>query len=494
MSCREGTGVKMKTTHRAAMAVLGLAIMAAAAFGQTGEPPQIVGASIYYLPTYGLGSATQGFGDLVGPLTPAEFSDLVLHEADYVSIVIDVMLSGTGGQPTDLSQIKLFYGKYSFPYPIYASPAAPPVDGDTVAHWNPAGDGIVGDFSPATIIGNPAENVYTIEIDFFLPEINGTNQDRLRGLIDYDVSYSVWVWVWNAATAEDTIPPYIFFQSKVIESPYLRPRNDPPAFPDAGADMLAAAGSTVDLDARRTFDSFNLGFDYLDPNVFEKDTLQFTWEWLSGPERVDPVAPGPARAPWLAQVKLDELGTYVYRVFVSDGVNPVPQSDTTTIEVVDTLPVNHAPHAVINGPTEQVVVGQIITLDGSASSDPDGTQLHYRWRQTDEVGEALPFYLLATTFQPMSGLQQPVSEWQALSPGTYYFILLVDDLKLTDSATTSVTVVTAANAGESATQDASAGDSQPAPLAALPAGACGAGLAPLLLAPFALLLLRGRVR
>jgi hypothetical protein len=479
----------MKTRHSAAAAVLGLVMLTATAFGQS-QPPQIVGTRMYYTPTYGQGWYYGVASDELGPFSPAEFSQEIVHELDYIRIEVDVDLPGASSQ--DVSQVELFYGKWSVASTFaLESPEAPPVDADTSFHFE--GGLPVGTLQQAPII-NIAGTVFTIEVDFLAPEFNGANQSRLRGYINYDLGYVVSFWAWNSESAGQSVPPGFTFLLYVVESPYLRPQNDPPAFPDAGADQFAAAGSVVELDAQRTFDSFNLGFDYLDPNVFEKDNLSFAWEWVSGPQRVDPVFPDPARYPWLAEVTLDALGTYVYRVFVSDGVNPVPQSDTVTIEVLATLPINHRPHAMIHGPTDPVVVGQIITLDASESTDPDGNRLHFRWRQTDEVGEDIPFDMLASTFQPMGGLQTAVSQWQAINPGTYYFILLVDDLKLTDSATTSVTVIPSAAAGESVVRESTDGSGQAAPLAVTPGAACGAGLLPLLLAPLALALLRGRVR
>ncbi|NLG42140.1 MAG: hypothetical protein GX547_02765, partial [Phycisphaerae bacterium] len=81
----------------------------------------------------------------------------------------------------------------------------------------------------------------------------------------------------------------------------------------------------------------------------------------------------------------------------------------------------------------------------------------------------------------------------AIAPGTYYFILLVNDGQAGSSARTTVTVVPTANAGESVTRDATA-EQVVAPFASVPAAGCGAGLTPLVVVPFVLLLLRGRMR
>ncbi len=444
------------------------------ALGQ-GEAPIITGYRVYVNGNLVL--------DQNDPFTPVR-----AVEQDRVRIEIDVVIpEAQPGAPGDETEVPdFFYEKISEWMPIpYDSPEGPPVNGDTARD----------SFSPL-VPYRLAHPEYSLALSFYLPEINGANQARLRGLVEYDVWYEVGVRIFNKDTASETDPVDGFaFTLYVNENPGLRPPV-PPAFPDAGSDVLAALGQTVNLDARRTFDAYNVGFDPMDPNVYEKNVIVYTWQWLSGPVHnaaSEPVKPDPERQPWLAQVTPDTLGTYEYRVFVSTASNPTPRSDTVKVTVVPELPPNHAPRAVIDGPSEPVVVGQVVTLDASSSSDPDGDALTYRWRQTDEVGGVLPAEILATTFQPLNGLQQAQSQWQAIAPGTYYFILLVNDGQAGSSARTTVTVVPTANAGESVTRDATA-EQVVAPFASVPAAGCGAGLTPLVVVPFVLLLLRGRMR
>jgi hypothetical protein len=268
----------------------------------------------------------------------------------------------------------------------------------------------------------------------------------------------------------------------------------------------------VILDGSRTFDSFNLGFDSGDTNVFEKDTLTFTWEWLAGPVRVDPTPTDPTDpSEPTATVVLPAVGAYEYRLIVDDNVNALPSSDTVLITVVESLPAMNPPRAVIAGPASAVEVGEIITLYGdedpdgnTLSYDPDGDELHYRWVQTNELGGPLDPDELQEAFQPLSDVDQPRSTWQAIAPGTFYFRLLVDDGDFRSSTTFSVEVVeagagtggttqqgdsgTTGDGGASGDDSGSTTDDTPA------APTCGVGLAPLALLPFALCALRRRVR
>ncbi|MCG8052273.1 MAG: CAP domain-containing protein [Candidatus Thiodiazotropha endolucinida] len=77
-----------------------------------------------------------------------------------------------------------------------------------------------------------------------------------------------------------------------------------------------------------------------------------------------------------------------------DTTNP-DQGDNNPVEteqpppaddVVTPQPVNQPPSASISG-SQNITSGETVTLDGSASSDPDGDSLSYLWTQT--AGEAL---------------------------------------------------------------------------------------------------------
>lgn len=401
------------------------------------------------------------------------------------------------------------------PVPGYPSPQPPPI---------PQGGGI---FLPAEGDGlrPPAgQTCLDLFFQFSIPDYLGRNQARLRGDINYDVAWTFVIAVSNEQAPEGcqfagedrfliscpaTVPVDIHFEMIfAVENPFLRAPN-PPAFADAGADMVVAAGSTVQLDGSRTFDGFNIGFNPLDPNVFEKDEIEYTWEWIGGPERVEPIIRDPLNAPAIGEVTLNTVGNYVYRLFVDDGANPLPTSDSVLIEVVSTIPDNRKPRAVITRPTPVIVVGSIITLDGTQSSDPDGDPLSFRWRQTDELGGTLSAADLRDVFQPLGGIETPLSRWQAIKPGTYYFRLLVSDGDMEDSARIDIRIVEAGTLGIAIQRPdvvLPGGSGQPAPVPASqtadsPAPAatpnqvvplCGGGLLSLAAVPLVLGLLRWR--
>ena len=418
----------------------------------------------------------------------------VIWEGDVVRIQIDVSIvveDDVDPVEEDDQEIEFFYEKRSswLPFGSYLTPAPPPIPEDTKYL----------EFLPL-----PLERLgvrsYRLQIEYEIPDILGVSQARLRGLTDYDVRYVVRIRIWDAETpAEEDPVPFFFFLMAIVEDPNQRPPNPPP-FADAGADQTVQMGSTVQLDGIRSFDSYNLGFDVLDPDVFDKDDLTYVWEFVEGPQRVDPTYPDPVNQPWLAEVDLNVVGDYVYRLFVFDGVEPLPNDDSVDIHVVafDPNPENQSPWAIISGPTAAVVVGDIITLDGSGSSDPDDLDCencNYRWRQTDELGGSIPPEEFGMSFQPLGGLEEVTSSWQALGAGTYYFMLIVDDGELSAAARTSVTVIDSETAGFTAEHEDEAAEEKAFDLApALPISGCGAGLLPVALLPLVFWLMRGRVR
>lgn len=91
--------------------------------------------------------------------------------------------------------------------------------------------------------------------------------------------------------------------------------------------------------------------------------------------------------------------------------------------------INRAPTAVA-GAAPAVVTGSLVTLDGSASSDPDGTALTYSWTMTSK-----PAGSLAT----LSGSTAAKPTFRADQDGAYLFSLTVSDGALSASAATTVT-------------------------------------------------------
>lgn len=380
----------------------------------------------------------------------------------------------------------------AYPNILLEPPAAPPISA--------AFDGFVNSFTPG-----PGQTVIEYPLRMEVPEFNGRNQFRLRGLIAMDVQ---WLLEFAVSNTENPDPPECFNPLvncdaqflNAIENPELAEPNPPPDA-DAGPDQTVEAGAVVTLDGSRTLDLTNIGFDPSDPEIFADDTLTYTWEWISGPNglRVDPVQTD-ATDP-KATVTLTQLGVYVYRLLVDDNASDtLPTTDDVAITVVETLPENRAPRVVITGPANAVVEGTLIVLDASATSDPDNDPLTYNWQQTDELGGTLPADDFRSVFQPVGGRQSNKIAWQANQPGTFYFRLVVSDGEFISNARFSVQVIDRETAGYVVIRPRpadDAGDVTPPQNAAdsvgpLLAPLCGAGLLPLTAVPVALLLLRRR--
>lgn len=484
----------MHTRSSLLLMLLGLTALLIAPAAAQDNPPLITDVTYTILP-WDFGYAVeQEFDPAVD----------VAEESDIIRLVVQVLVDAD-----EEEDVELFYAKLSFwnQYSVYPSPEPPPVNGDTyqgqlrgedIGAWRDA----ELQFVPPRRIESLGGGLYQITIEFLIPEMNGANQARLRGLIDYDAAWLVWFLVSDQESVNlgEEFADSITFPLFAVENPALAPPNPPP-FADAGPNSTVVAGEFAELDGSRTFDGFNVGFSPLNPNVFAKDNLEYAWEQLEGPVNVEPFYPDPIDRPWLARVQLNVIGRYVYRLLADDQRGNTPSLDSVIIDVVSELPPNRPPVARISAPTAPVSLGAPIQLDARGSTDPDGDTLTYRWRQTDEVGGELPALQFPELFQPISGRESAVAQWQAIQPGTYYFELLVNDGEFTDTARTSIQVIVpqVARAVIAAEMQAKANESLGSRATELennspaPAG-CGAGLLSVGLLPLAFWFMRGRFR
>ena len=308
----------------------------------------------------------------------------------------------------------------------------------------------------------PTPNFTTVLIDAFIqvPEFNGVSQARLRGQRNFDVAWGVDICVANSESPDQAGFDCTGFTLKAVENTALLPPNPPPVA-DAGGGSTVTAGTTVKLNGSRSFDGANIGFNPLDPNVFAKDTLRYTWEWISGPDPNAPlIVPDPCD-PANALVTLTTVTPadqpYVFRLSVSDQYNALPATAVVQIFVAPASARNRAPHAVITAPAGAIAIGGTIQLSGTASTDPDGNTLTYRWRQTNSLGGDLQSDEIQAAFQPLDGLDAAVTRWQAISTGTFYFTLVVTDpAGLSDMAGPAAVTVVASSSGATAQSNAPA--------------------------------------
>jgi hypothetical protein len=158
------------------------------------------------------------------------------------------------------------------------------------------------------------------------------------------------------------------------------PVNHPPVA-NAGADQTAPVGSEIHLDATGSTDP-------------DGDSLVYQWSFASKPTNSSP-ALDDATSPTPTFI-IDQAGTYTLQLVVGDG--QTTDTDSVTLSTSNSAPVAHA------GPDQTGVVGSLLTLDGSASSDIDGDLLTYQWSITSKPAGSLAALSDLTAATPSIGL------------------------------------------------------------------------------------------
>jgi hypothetical protein len=121
----------------------------------------------------------------------------------------------------------------------------------------------------------------------------------------------------------------------------------------------------------------------------------------------------------------DLPGQYVINLTVTD-IKFTSSEATVTV----TASVSNAPPVANAGPAQSVVIGAVVMLNGSASSDANGDPLTYRWAFTSKPNGSKASLSSATVVNPT---------FTADRAGAYVLNLVVNDGKV-DSAAATVTV------------------------------------------------------
>lgn len=133
----------------------------------------------------------------------------------------------------------------------------------------------------------------------------------------------------------------------------------------AGADQVVSPGATVNLDGGGSYSAYG-------------KPLSYHWRMISRPDNStatlsDKTAEQPS-------FTADQSGSYLLRLMVNDGVNDSSRSlDGVYEDRLVVTAVSNQPPAADGGADHAVSTGTPVTLDGSASSDPENATLSYSW-------------------------------------------------------------------------------------------------------------------
>ena len=135
------------------------------------------------------------------------------------------------------------------------------------------------------------------------------------------------------------------------------PSANTPPVANAGPDQTVLVGDVVTLNGSGSSDA-------------DGDPLTFQWSFSSRPSGSSATLSSASSVAPTFQI--DRAGTYDIRLIVNDG-KVDSTADIVIISTANSRPVANA------GPDQTTLISNLVTLDGSGSSDFDGNPLTYHW-------------------------------------------------------------------------------------------------------------------
>src|SRR5688572_12774678 len=179
---------------------------------------------------------------------------------------------------------------------------------------------------------------------------------------------------------------------------------------NAGPDQTTFVGTTVTLDGSASSD-------------FDGNPLTYNWSFVSRPAgSAATLKNGSSVNPVFVP---DKPGDYTVQLIVNDGALD-SIADMVNISTLNSPPVANA------GANQTALVGDLVTLDGSGSTDIDGDALIYSWSFTSKPAGSTASLENPFSINPTFIIDQP---------GAYVIQLIVNDGKA-DSKPSSVTIST----------------------------------------------------
>jgi hypothetical protein len=159
------------------------------------------------------------------------------------------------------------------------------------------------------------------------------------------------------------------------------------------------------------------------------DLITFAWTLTSKPAGSAAVlALGTSAKPTFTA---DSAGIYVFSLLVNDGkVNSATATVSVTAAVANVAPVANA------GVSQNVLIGTLVALNGSASSDANGDALAFAWVLTSKPAGSTAMLSASNSAKPL---------FTADAAGTYVATLTVNDGKLNSIAQTVAVTAAVAN-------------------------------------------------